>query len=493
MILAFGYYLVITALILLFTIFLLILTISLYVKIKLEPVKVVCTSNVRLDGKIALVTGGNQGIGLETARDLAARGARVLIACRDAKKAAEAIADIAATTGNNLVEYRPLDLARFSSVRQFAEDFNSSYDRLDILVNNAGCGGRKPKLTEDGIDEVMQANYFGAFLLTNLLLDKVIASKPSRIVMVSSWVHLFARLRVENLHKFGGIGYLGQFFTYSNSKLCQVLWTKALAKRLPEGVTVNSLHPGVVKSNFYQSIPVIGRKLVHFLCELMYKMPKEGAQTTIHLCVSEEVEGVRGKYFMECKEAEYNTQADDDELVEQVWYKSLKVTGLAEEKLSVHLSPAFYVKQKFEPVKGVCTSKVRLDGKIALVTGGNQGIGLETARDLAARGARVLIACRDAKKAAEAIADIAATTGNNLVEYRPLDLARFSSVRQFAEDFNSSYDRLDILVNNAGYGGRKPKLTEDGIDEVMQLASQLLRSLPAHEPAAGQSDRLQTQ
>ncbi|KAJ8710197.1 hypothetical protein PYW07_009563 [Mythimna separata] len=328
MILAIGYYLLITALILFLTLCLLVLTTALYVKLKLEPVKGVCTSNVRLDGKIALVTGGNQGIGLETARDLAARGARVLIACRDAKAAAEAIADIRATTGNDLVEFKHLDLAKFSSVRQFAEDFNSSYDRLDILVNNAGCAGLRSKSTEDGIDVVMQVNYFGAFLLTNLLLDKIITSKPSRIVIVSSWLHNYAKLRVEDLHKVGENDFFGQIYTYSNSKLCDLLWTKALAKRLPEGVTVNSLHPGVVKTNIFRRLSGFGLKLINFLCDLMYKTPKEGAQTTIHLCVSEEVEGVRGKYFMECKEAQYSSKADDDALVEQVWNKSLELTNL---------------------------------------------------------------------------------------------------------------------------------------------------------------------
>ncbi|KAJ8710194.1 hypothetical protein PYW07_009560 [Mythimna separata] len=345
MILAVGYLLVILALILL-AIIILFLTVSLYVKLKLETVKGVCTSNVRLDGKIALVTGGNQGIGLETARDLAARGARVLIACRDAKKAAEAIADIAATTGSKLVQYRPLDLAKFSSVRQFAEDFNSSYDRLDILVNNAGCAGFNQELTEDGVDIVMQVNYFGAFLLTSLLLDKVIASKPSRIVIVSSCLHYFARLRVDDLHKFRGFWYLGHFITYSNSKLCDVLWTKALAKRLPEGVTVNCLHPGLVNTDIFRRLPAIAQTGINLLFRynIWYKTPKDGAQTQIYLSVSEEVEGVRGKYFMECKEAEYCSKADDDELVEQVWHKSLKVTGLSEA-------------QVIQPNNNVCNKK----------------------------------------------------------------------------------------------------------------------------------------
>ncbi|KAJ8710192.1 hypothetical protein PYW07_009558 [Mythimna separata] len=335
MVLAIGFYLIIIVIILFLAIVLLVLSFPICVKLKLEPVKGVCTSKVQLDGKIALVTGGNQGIGLETARDLAARGARVLIACRDAEKAAEAIADIAATTGNNLVEYRPLDLARFSSVRQFAEDFNGSYDRLDILVNNAGCVGLTPKITEDGIDVVMQVNYFGAFLLTSLLLGKVIASKPSRIVIVSSWLHNIARIRVDDLHKLGGVGFFREWSTYSKSKLCDVLWTKALAKRLPEGVTVNCLHPGIVKTDIFQRQPVVIHKLIKFLCDVFYKTPKEGAQTTIHLCVSEEVEGVRGKYFMECKEAEYSSKADDDELVEQVWHKSLELTGLREPQVTL--------------------------------------------------------------------------------------------------------------------------------------------------------------
>ncbi|KAJ8710689.1 hypothetical protein PYW08_009204 [Mythimna loreyi] len=332
MILAIGYYFIIVALILLLTIFLLVLTSALYLKLRLEPVKGVCTSNVRLDGKTALVTGGNQGIGLETARDLAARGARVLIACRDAKRAAAAVADIAATTGNKLVEFRPLDLAKFSSVRKFAEDFNSSYDRLDILVNNAGCAGLDSEFTEDGIDVVMQVNYFGAFLLTNLLLDKLIASKPSRIIIVSSWLHNFANVSVDDLYKLGKDGIPQQLNTYSKSKLCDLLWTKALAKRLPEGVTVNALHPGVVKTNIFGRLPAFALKVVNILCDVLFKTPKEGAQTTIHLCVAEEVEGVRGKYFMECKEAEYSRKADDDELVELVWKESLKMTSLKSQK-----------------------------------------------------------------------------------------------------------------------------------------------------------------
>ncbi|XP_049701617.2 retinol dehydrogenase 11-like [Helicoverpa armigera] len=330
MILAIAYYLFITTLVAYFIILLTLLITLTFIKIKLEPVKGVCKSNARLDGKVALVTGGNQGIGLETARGLASHGATVVIACRDKDKSAKAIADITASTGNKNIEFRHLDLASFSNVRQFAEDFNKAYDRLDILVNNAGCGGYSFSLTKDGVSEVMQINYFGPFLLTNLLLDKLKASKPSRIIIVSSCLHYLGKLHPDEI-RFGGDGVLNQFLIYAKSKLCDLLWTKALAKRLPEGVTVNSLHPGAVKTDIFKKLPYVISKTVDILLELFAcKTPKEGAQTTLHCCLAEELENVTGKYFMECAEAGYSSLADDDDLVEDVWNNSIKITNFNE-------------------------------------------------------------------------------------------------------------------------------------------------------------------
>ncbi|KAH9629075.1 hypothetical protein HF086_008524 [Spodoptera exigua] len=328
MILAGIYYLLLIGVYLYIALFLLLLLALLIFKVVLEPVKGVCKSNARLDGKVALVTGGNQGIGLETARELAARGARVIIACRGAEMSAEAIQDIVATTGNEQVEYMHLDLSRFSSVRKFAADFNNKYDRLDILVNNAGCSGMKPKYTEDGIDLVMQVNYFGPFLLTKLLTEKLIASKPSRIVIVSSILHYFGKINVDSLDKIIGHSIKSMFLNYSNSKLCGVLWAKALAKKLPEEISVNSLHPGLVRTNIFNKLPSWFRKVFTFLCDLLnFKTPKEGAQTVVHLCVAEEVQNVRGKYFVECCEAKYRQEADNEDFVERVWNKSVEVTS----------------------------------------------------------------------------------------------------------------------------------------------------------------------
>ncbi|KAG6449324.1 hypothetical protein O3G_MSEX005982 [Manduca sexta] len=299
------------------------LTIILGLRLWMEPIKGVCQSKAKLNGKTALVTGGNAGIGLETARDLARRGAKVIIASRDEKKSMDAVQDIIKTTGSTDVEYLQLDLAEFNNIRKFAEVFNRNYERLDILVNNAGCAGLKNRLTEDGIDIVMQVNYFGPFLLTNLLLPKLISSKPSRIVILTSLFHVFGNISVEN---FTGAGTNRQLQTYANSKLCDVLWTRALAKRLPSEVTVNCLHPGAVKTDIFKRLKPWLRSIMHFILTVFFKTAKEGAQTSIHLCVSEELDNVSGKYFVDCKQCDVANLARNDNLVEEVWNKSMFLT-----------------------------------------------------------------------------------------------------------------------------------------------------------------------
>lgn len=292
-------------------------------KLWLQPYKGVCKCSAQLKGRVALVTGGNSGLGLETARMLANRGATVVIASRDAKKSQDAVADIISTTGNPRIDYKHLDLAKFSSIRKFVADFNQTFDRLDILVNNAGCAGLRPSPTEDGIEKVMQINYLGAFLLTNLLLDKLKASKPSRIVNVSSLAHIFAKFDPDDV---AGLKTKGYFTRYANSKLCQVLWTKALARRLPDGVTANVLHPGVVKTEIFNRLPPRALTLVEGLISLLFKTAREGAQTSVHLCVAPELEHATGGYYDECRPGKESKLAKDDKLIEKVWINSELLT-----------------------------------------------------------------------------------------------------------------------------------------------------------------------
>ena len=288
----------------------------------MEPVKGVCTSETKLHGKVVLITGGNTGIGLETARDLARRGAKVIIASRNVEKSIEAVEDIIKTTGNKNVEHFQLNLSNFKNVRQFAEDFNKNYDRLDILVNNAGCGGLKNRLTKNGIDVVMQVNYFSHFLLTSLLMDKLEASKPSRIVNVSSVLHHFGNVTQDSID---GCNYKTFWRSYCTSKLCQVLWTRALAKRLPPGVTVNALHPGIIATDIYKRAEIF-KGILMFYIRVFFKNVVEGAQTTIDVCVNEELENISGLYFQDCKLCDISSSAQNDDLAEMVWNQSTLLT-----------------------------------------------------------------------------------------------------------------------------------------------------------------------
>lgn len=291
----------------------------------LEGKNAECKCQARLDGRIALVTGGNTGIGLETSRDLARRGARVIIASRNTARSKQAVEDIIRTTGNKNVEYRYLDLSKFSCVIQFVEEFNRDVQNLHILVNNAGCGKSSPKLTEDGCDRMMQVNYISSFLLTTLLIEKLIASKPSRIVIMSSALH---HIDILNADDIAGVNARFVPAIYVNSKLCQVLWMKALVKRLPDGVTVNSVHPGIVKTDIFDTFPKWIELFLKFMIGIIFKDARAGAQTTIHLCVAPELENTTGRYFANCRPAKMSSRVKDERFVERIWNESIKLSKL---------------------------------------------------------------------------------------------------------------------------------------------------------------------
>ncbi|XP_068625246.1 retinol dehydrogenase 12-like [Battus philenor] len=287
----------------------------------IHKTKGLCTCNTRLDGKLALITGGTSGLGFETARNLAERGAKVVVASID-ETHKDAVEDIIRTSGNKNVEFIYLDLSKFKSIKEFVEQFINRYDKLDILVNNAGCTGLKHKISEDGNDMVMQINYLGPFLLTNLLLEKI-KYKPSRIVMVSSLAYRVANLNVNDLSQL----HTNNFYRrYANSKLCIILWTKALAQKLPEGITANVVHPGLSKTNMFRRMYPIVRFFFLLVVGTLFKTAKEGAQTTIHVCVAPEIEKVSGGYFCDCKLVEIKLP-NEKEMVEAVWNKSVLLTG----------------------------------------------------------------------------------------------------------------------------------------------------------------------
>ncbi|XP_072122694.1 retinol dehydrogenase 12 [Mobula birostris] len=284
----------------------------------------VCTSNAKLHGKTVVITGANTGIGKETARDLAQRGARVILACRDLTKAEAAAQDIREDTGNKQVIVRELDLANTRSIYQFAENIVKEEKVLNILINNAGVMMCPCMKTSDGFEMQFGVNHLGHFLLTFLLLDLLKNSSPARIINVSSLAHFLGQINFKDLQSEnsydGGLA-------YCQSKLANILFTRELAKRLKDTkVTVNSVHPGCVRSELTRhsrSLAVVW-KILTFLI----KTPKEGAQTSIYCAVTEELDEVSGKHFSDCQLASVAPRGKNDETAKKLWDVSCKLLGI---------------------------------------------------------------------------------------------------------------------------------------------------------------------
>ena len=283
-----------------------------------------------MQGKTVLITGANSGIGKETAVALARAGATVVFTSRDPQKGEQAAADIRRRSGAD-VAFMPLDLASFPSIRALADDFLKRYDSLHVLVNNAGLILTERTETEQGFETTFGVNHLGHFLLTQLLLDRIKASAPARIINVASRAHRFARsgLDFDDLQltkSYGGMQ------AYGRSKLANIYFTRELARRLEgSGVTVNALHPGGVNTGFSHDGDTNG--LYSFLWSLakpFLRSPEKGAQTSIYLASAPEVEGVTGKYFANSKEARPTSIAQDDEAARRLWTASEELIAQAD-------------------------------------------------------------------------------------------------------------------------------------------------------------------
>lgn len=289
-----------------------------------------CKCMNRLDGKTVLITGGSTGIGYETARTLAARGARVIITCRDMEVGETALKKIISVTGNPNVALKYLDFCSLGCVKRFAEDILSTEEELHILINNAGRAGPSVRtMTRDGFETTIQSNHLGPFLLTHLLLDLVKKSAPSRIIVVSSMVHYWSQIDLDDFFVERRYSHTK---AYGISKLLNIYFAQELADRLRgERVTVNSLHPGLVRTRFFRNYPVtvVSRFFRLLLVPLFAKSPYEGAQTTIHLALAPELANTTGKYFMDCKEAKPGSHTRNPVLQRKIWEMSEKVLGLA--------------------------------------------------------------------------------------------------------------------------------------------------------------------
>ena len=280
-------------------------------------------------GKTVLVTGGNTGIGLETAAGLAAQGAEVIITSRDAAKGKAAVDEIRARQPDAKVDVMELDLSRLAGVRSFASDFSARHPKLDVLVNNAGLVLDKRTETEDGYETTFQVNHLGPFLLTNLLLDNLKAAAPSRIVNVASTAHRGAKLDFDDLQTEHGGGFRSMR-VYGTTKLCNILFTRELARRLAgTGVTANSLHPGTVRTGFGKDGDVSGLFAIGIkIGGVFFKSPAQGARTSIHVASSPDLEDVTGEYFANRRVSKPSKAAQDDEAARRLWDVSEQLVGL---------------------------------------------------------------------------------------------------------------------------------------------------------------------
>lgn len=277
-------------------------------------------------GRIALVTGASSGIGLETARGLAAKGAQVVMLVRNRERGEAAIAEIRKTAPDAKLELVLGDLYVMAEVRKAAAEIRQRFDRLHVLVNNAGLIHIRRELTPDGFERTFALNHLAAFLLTYELRDLLAASAPARIVTVSSMGHMFAYIDWDDLP------YCAKWYSetriYGASKLCNIWFGRESSRRLAGlGVTSNSLHPGVVASNFGASGSWIYRVGARLIRPLMLSSAG-GARTSIHLASAPEVEGVSGEFFMRCKSVKPSKRARNDAEAGRLWELSEKLTGV---------------------------------------------------------------------------------------------------------------------------------------------------------------------
>ncbi|HEX8090805.1 MAG TPA: SDR family oxidoreductase [Blastocatellia bacterium] len=280
-------------------------------------------NDASMTGKVCVVTGANSGIGKETARGLARMGAHVVMVCRSRERGQQAISEIKKGGGNHNVELMLCDLSSQKSIREFASEFKQSHARLDVLVNNAGVLHRHRAETEDKLEATFAVNHLAYFLLTNLLLNAVKKSAPARIINVSSAAHKYGAIDFDDLQNEKNYR---AFNAYSDSKLANVLFTYELARRLGgSGVTANSLHPGGVATNIFHTLP----KAVESIIKLVTVSPEKGAETSLYLASSPEVEAVTGKYFVKKFATRTSASSYNKDTARRLWDVSAKLTGLA--------------------------------------------------------------------------------------------------------------------------------------------------------------------
>ena len=278
-------------------------------------------SSGQMTERTVVITGGNSGIGLVAARELARLGARIVLACRDSDKTRAAVAEISAAGPVPAINL-PVDLASLDSVRVLAESVLAACPRIDVLINNAGLFPSTQQKTVDGFEMQFGVNHLSHFLLTALLRERLVASAPARVITVSSMLHKRGKIDFDS---FRGVARYSANAAYAQSKLANVLFALELAEQLAgTGVTSNVLHPGGVATDITRDLPWLVRKLIG----LVFITPEQGARTTVMLASDPDLATTTGAYFDQCKRAEVSALAHDAALRQRLWQDSLSLAGL---------------------------------------------------------------------------------------------------------------------------------------------------------------------
>lgn len=279
-----------------------------------------------MSGKVCLVTGATAGIGKVTATTFASQGAQLIITGRNQQKTEQTRKEIEARTGNDSIQYLIADFSNLQQVRTIAELFSKDFSRLDVLVNNAGAFFNSRQETSVGVEMTLQVNHLAPFLLTNLLLEKLLESPSARIVNVSSEAHRQDKMDFDDL------GFERSYFgmkAYARSKLANILFTNQLVHRLGDtSITVNALHPGHVATDIWKTSFKHFGPLLKWIMGLFALTPEQGADNTIYLAASPHVAGVTGKYFVKRKPTHSSPISRDMEVARRLWGISAALTGL---------------------------------------------------------------------------------------------------------------------------------------------------------------------
>lgn len=273
-----------------------------------------------MKGKTVLITGATSGIGKETAMALAKRGATIVFTTRDLEAGKLVRQDLIKRSNNKNIHVLFCDLASFDSIRNCCTEFLDKFDELDILINNAGIWDHTRRESKDGIENIFATNHLAPFLMTGLLMDTIKKSAPSRIINLTSGLH-YGTINFDDIefkNKFKGIK------AYRQSKLCNILFTRLLAKKLKgTKVTVNCANPGMTKTNLARDSSRFSRSIFKMLSKPVGK----GAATSIYLAVSPEVENVTGEYFSKCQISKSSKESHDMALAKRLWTLSEEYIG----------------------------------------------------------------------------------------------------------------------------------------------------------------------